>query len=197
MYGQILAMLILTTLAQVRDDQRTIRESPPRGSLAVYVPNGDDQPPRAVTFERPAPPDDDPPMARIDILINKNLVALERENFDRWLFDDRSQDAAARLRHLDRILQAKTEIAAQEHKLTERHRLKLRLAGRGDIKRFFDHVETRKRAFEIARGQFKTGVAALRGLDPLSRLYQEGPFGDGSLFAKTLHKIKLESNPAR
>jgi hypothetical protein len=75
--------------------------------------------------------------------------------------------------------------------------LKLRIAGRGDIKRFFDQVETQKRAFEIARRHFKTGVAALRGLDSLSRLYQEGPFGDGSLFAKTLKKIKKDERDGR
>jgi hypothetical protein len=73
--------------------------------------------------------------------------------------------------------------------LTEADRAKLRVAGRGDIKRFFDQVEDRRRDFEVDRRPFKTGLVALRRLEPLSRLYQDGPFGDSSLFAKTLRKI--------
>jgi hypothetical protein len=30
----------------------------------------------------------------------------------------------------------------------------------------------------------------VRRLEPLSKVYQEGPFGDGSLYAKTLQKIR-------
>jgi hypothetical protein len=36
---------------------------------------------------------------------------------------------------------------------------------------------------------FDTGLAALRRLDEISPSYREGPFGSGSLFAKTLQKI--------
>jgi hypothetical protein len=101
------------------------------------------------------------------------------------------------VRPMRRTRHRNVEIAAREHKLTERYRLKLRIAERGDIKRFFDQVETQKHAFEIARRRFKTGVAALRGLDSLSRLDQEGPFGDGSLFSKTLQKIKKDEGDGR
>jgi hypothetical protein len=78
---------------------------------------------------------------------------------------------------------------AQEHKLTDRQRAKLKLAGRGDIKRFFDRVEESRIDFEVQRQTFRTGRTALLRLDPLLQVYREGPFGDGSLFAKTLRRI--------
>ena len=113
---------------------------------------------------------------------------VERENFERWLFAD-EQTEGARQSHLDDLLRAKIENAYREHNLTWPQRAKLQLAGRGDIKRFFDQVADKRNAFEIERKTFDTGLAALRRLDPLVQIYQQGPFGDGSLFAKTLHRI--------
>ena len=78
------------------------------------------------------------------------------------------------------------------YKLTDPQVAKLRLAGRGDIKRFFDEVRNRRDEFEIARKTFNSGLAALRRLDELSPSYREGPFGSGSLFAKTLQKINSD-----
>jgi hypothetical protein len=78
------------------------------------------------------------------------------------------------------------------HKLAEPQWAKLRIAGKGDIKRFFDHVDDKRVFFEIDRMSLKTGRGALRRLEPLSDVYDEGPFGDGSLFAKTLRRIQDE-----
>ena len=76
-------------------------------------------------------------------------------------------------------------------------RAKLRLAGRGDIKRFFDEVQRRRDDFESDRKTFKTGLPALRRLDELSPTYRHGPFGVGSLFAKTLQKINNDQKAGR
>jgi hypothetical protein len=77
-------------------------------------------------------------------------------------------------------------------KLTDSQRAKLRLAGRGDIKRFFDAVEDKRREFERDRHSLRTGLEALRRLEPLSQVFNEGPFGDGSLFAKTLNGMNSD-----
>jgi hypothetical protein len=45
------------------------------------------------------------------------------------------------------------ETAARKHKLTNSQRAKRRLAGKGDIKRFFDHVEHGRSEFELNRTQ--------------------------------------------
>jgi hypothetical protein len=148
---------------------------------------------RAITLEMPAPPaqaddDDDAPPARPIGRINLNTAVVERENFDNWLFGDVLPEEI-RQRRLKDILERMIEVATWRHKLNDRQRAKLRLAGRGDIKRFFDVVEDRRRDFETERQSFGTGRAALIRLDPLARLYRDGPFGDGSLFAKTLRRI--------
>ena len=83
------------------------------------------------------------------------------------------------------------------HKLTDSQRTKLRLAGRGDIKCLFDQVEDRRRDFEKDGHNFRAGLAALQRLDPLTQVYREGPFGDGSLFSKTLFKINDDQKAGR
>jgi hypothetical protein len=86
----------------------------------------------------------------------------------------------------------RVQAALRIHKLAEPQWAKLRIAGKGDIKRFFDHVDDKRVFFEIDRMSLKTGRGALRRLEPLSDVYDEGPFGDGSLFAKTLRRIQDE-----
>ena len=124
------------------------------------------------------------------------MTALQRENFDRFLFD-REPTERARQEHLKGVLDAKIARAASEHKLTDSQRAKLGLAGRGDIKRFFDLVQKRRDDFEIERKEFRTGIAALRRLDGLSTTFREGPFGSDSLFEKTLHKINADRKGVR
>ncbi len=123
---------------------------------------------------------------RLDI----NDAIVEPENFDRWIFDrDRPDAVEEKLREK---LELRIEAAAREHRLSRSEKARLRLAGKGDIKRFHELVEQRRKEFESQRKSFKEGRAALRQLLPLSRTYKEGPFSDGSLFAKTLTKIHRE-----
>jgi hypothetical protein len=190
----LLAMLMLTSSGQVRGDARPLPEPRrDRQVVGVRVMLGGNPQVRRITIAMPAPPvaedeDDEQPLARPVMRVNIQTAVLERENFDNWLFADESTEEA-RSRHLDDILRARVEAAAREYRLTRPQRAKLRLAGKGDIKRFFDQVEERRNAFETERQSWKTGLAALRRLDPLVQIYHEGPFGDDSLFAKTLHRI--------
>jgi hypothetical protein len=183
---QLVAMLILTLLTQLIGDERA---RPAAVQVrAIQIRMGEES--RRLTLETPAQADedDDQPPARPVMPIRIESMALDRDNFDRWLFSLELSERA-RQEHLKEILDAKIGLAASAHALTDRQRAKLRLAGRGDIKRFFDEVQKRRDLFEIDRKDFRTGLAALRRLDELSPIYREGPFGAGSLFAKTLHKI--------
>jgi hypothetical protein len=195
MKKSLLAILLLIGWTRVRGDEEPPPD-PPGRTLTVNFSTmiGGTRQVRQLTLRIPdpsAPADEDdeprrpPPVGRIDL----NSAIFARENFDRWLFD-KEQTEEARLSHLERILSAQIEAAALRDNLTARERTKLRLAGRGDIKRFFDQVEGRRSQFEIARKSFKSGHAALLALTPLTKVYQEGPFGDGSLFAKTLRKVR-------
>jgi hypothetical protein len=125
-----------------------------------------------------------------------DAVAIGRENFDAWLFPP-GYTERERWKHLDEILQDRVEAEVRRHKLSRTQRAKLQLAGRGDIKRFFDRVEDRRRAFEFERKRYRTGVDALQRLNDLSHLYDVGPFGDDSLFAKILVRINQDAKAGR
>ena len=192
-YG-LLAVLILTSWVQLKADE-ALPPEPPDEIIVVGVNAtiAGRRQMREVTIMRAASQapadggDDQPP--RPVVHLNANTAVLARENFDRWLFAD-GRSEKARRRYLEVLLERRIEVVALAYKLADPQRMKLQLAGRGDIKRFFDQVEDRRDAFEIARKSYRTGVAALQRLDDLTLTYLRGPFGDGSLFAKTLQKIK-------
>jgi hypothetical protein len=135
------------------------------------------------------PGDDGAPVQQVAKRLNLNAAVVEPENFDRWLFEDAGFETTPQ-QHLDDVLRAKIGTAVQEYGPTAEQRLKLRLAGKGDVKRFFDQVEERRGRFDKERRNYQSGLAALKGLNDLSLIYTEGPFGDGSLFAKTLRRIR-------
>jgi hypothetical protein len=199
MQYSLLAMLVLFSWAQEEGGQRLPVEAPSSRLVVNVITVGvmPDGGPELITLEMPArsAPSDAaiPQPVRPPRGVDFRAMAVARENFDRWLFaDERSQEE--RRRHLEEILDAKILLADLEHKLTltAQQQSKLRVAGRGDIKRFFDQVEDKRAQFETERQKYKTGLAALRRLAPIRQIYTEGPFGDGSLFAKMLLKVKEE-----
>jgi hypothetical protein len=197
MQSQLVAMLILTSSTQIRGDERPQPKPPPARLVTAIHLRGAAGETHELTLEFPAQAgdDDDQPPAR-PVMLDLNNAMLERENFDRWLFPHELSERA-RADHLKEILDARIVVVAQANKLTDRERAKLRLAGRGDIKRFFDEVQKRKDRFEIDRKSFNDGLATLRRLDELSPTYRDGPFGPDSLFVKTLHKIRNDRNTGR
>jgi hypothetical protein len=132
------------------------------------------------------------PAAGIKV-IDLTGAMVAQENFDRRVFGDR-ETKRERWNHLEDLLFSKIQAADKKHRLTGPQRAKLQLAGRGDIKRFFDRVEDGRAEFELNRVGFKNGIAALQRLKPLSDAYDRGPFDDGSLFVKTLHKINEDQS---
>src|SRR5262249_4948471 len=115
---------------------------------------------------------------------------IDAEDFDRWIYD-RERPVDPR-RYLSWRLDLRIQSASRECELTATQKEKLRLAGQGDVKRFLEQVEQRRAEFEEKRHVYREGLAMLRGLAPLTKVYRKGPFGEGSLFAKTLEKIKRE-----
>ncbi len=110
--------------------------------------------------------------------------------FDRAVFPAFSDAEAARKELLARLAQDVDELSGK-YGLTAAQKQRLHLAGRGDIKRMFDRVDDARRRLQAEV------VDDIGGLQKLSaRMSQEsrvlrtgirmGPFGEGSLFAKTL-----------
>jgi hypothetical protein len=79
--------------------------------------------------------------------------------------------------------------------LTEAQRKKLQLAGRGDIKRFFDRVEETKRKFQaVQNNQFNN---IWQEIQPLQVELNSGLFGDDSFFAKTVKRTLDDEQAAK
>jgi hypothetical protein len=105
------------------------------------------------------------------------------------------QNAADGRRRLDALLNQKIIAADQFCRLTEIQKQKLQLAGRGDIKRFTDRMESLRPAFEqvhvIVDENDAREVSTWAGTlawdaKTLRSTLGLGLFEDGSLFAKTL-----------
>ncbi len=81
--------------------------------------------------------------------------------------------------------------------LTPTEKQKLLLAGHGDIKRLLDKIEAQRIRFEGLRTDLDQCQELLVEVLPLKMSIVPGPFGDGSLFAKTLKRIREERNLVR
>jgi len=198
MRSRLFAILILSSWAQVQAEEPLLPD-PPGQEIAIGAGFGVRAPRHRKTTKLtliiPEPPrpagDEDPGFIQPPVRkLNLNAAILKSENFDRVLFGEETE--TERRSHLNALLMLTLGEAVKSGHLTFPERQKLLLAGRGDIKRFFDLVEDRRREFEQSRRNFQTGFTNLRRLADVTRLYQDGPFGEGSLFAKTLRKIEAE-----
>jgi hypothetical protein len=69
--------------------------------------------------------------------------------------------------------------------LTEAQKAKLRLAGHGDIKRWFDFIEDKKRESDQISGDPEMIRAYSRRLKAFRTRLRHAPFGEDSIFSKT------------
>jgi hypothetical protein len=117
--------------------------------------------------------------------------------FDFLVFGDGSDAAALRVR-FEELLERKTSAALEICALTDYEGRKLRIAGRGDIKRAFDRIERARLLVcgngidEPAHKRFPIDVLEKR-LSKFSSAVRSDPFAYGSLFDKTLrHNLSFE-----
>jgi hypothetical protein len=157
---------------------------PPPAPLALIVLA---QP--AIDGERGEDDEDEAPPRPIGVLAP--------ENFDHWVFRDGAGAVgdAGRRDRLEAMLAIKAERTARAHRLAPAEAEKLRLAGRGDVKHFFDRLARLRREFDGARRDRAAGLDFLGSLQDERTTYQEGPFGDGSLFDKTLARLLADRRP--
>jgi hypothetical protein len=121
----------------------------------------------------------------------RQKVIVASENFDQWLFS--GDTIGERRARLNDNLRRTIERVDPARRLTTVQRQKLELAGRGDIKHFFDQVEAKRREFEQIRTDLQKCRAFARTLRPLRAAYVTGPFHEGSLFAKVLKTMRQQS----
>jgi hypothetical protein len=215
----LLPILLMTQLvaapAQRREDRtqspRDLKGLPIRYTVqgrAIDVPPGTrhlgwkPEPLRELTVELLEPPMPGEDMAGEDIPeeglgpIPERFreYALKKGCFDLWMYGDVAVEQ--RTVWLLSALSAKV-VAVRDRGLSPAEEEKLILAGRGDIKHFFDRVEAHRPAFEAARKDLVEGQAFLRTIQPLSIEFQLGLYDFGSLFTKTLRKIENDRKASR
>ena len=116
------------------------------------------------------------------------------DQMDQWVFGRLGGSAGARTK-LDSSLLLRIDDLDRVCKITEAQKNKLRLAGRGDIKRFFDKVEVLKRKFQ--QGQNDPNANIWQEIQPLQVELNAGLFGDDSIYAKTIRRTLSPDQEAR
>lgn len=108
--------------------------------------------------------------------------------FDAWVFQNVGAAEKAR-QQLDRQLALETEFVDRACGLTYPQRQKVSLAGRGDIKLFFEQVEAVRQKFLAVRKDQEKFNQIWQDIQPLQMRFRLGLFGDDSLFQKTLANL--------
>jgi hypothetical protein len=130
-------------------------------------------------------------------------VRLTEGTFENVVFG-RASNAGQAQGRFERLLETKIEVVDRVCRLSDAQKAKLRLAGRGDIERFFDLVERKQEKYrerfvmnddENQRELLNWVIEMARDVQPLRNTLQNSPFGDGSLFSKAL-KTHLTSEQA-
>lgn len=134
--------------------------------------------------------------ADVAVQPNQAVFMMTDDQFDQWVFGGPRNSRAGRNK-LDSLLTLQIDDVARMCALSEDQKKKLQLAGRGDIKRFFDLVEEKRQKFQkVKQDQNKVGEI-YQELVPLQVALNSGLFGDGSIYAKTIRKVLSDEDDAR
>jgi hypothetical protein len=123
-------------------------------------------------------------------------VAMSDESFESWFFGRVGGADQARHR-LESRLAWEIQRVDRLYGLDPAQKHKLELAGRGDIKRFFDDVRKKEAMLDRARGDLPRHHALMTELEPLRTHAPQILFIDGSLFVKTLRNTLSPDQRAR
>ncbi len=132
-------------------------------------------------------------LATIVMLVETSSAGAQFEytvdQIDQWIFQQDRNAQGARKR-LDSHLTVQIDEIDRACKLTDPQKQKLRLAGRGDIKHFFDGYETIRRTFKPIKQNapdFNDVWQKLwQDINPLQVSLQNGLFEENSLFEKSV-----------
>ncbi len=139
--------------------------------------------------------DDEPEAAPAPAVVRQHFMVSD-QSFESGVFGSLRTAAAARAQFGQSFSLRADEI---EHAcgLNETQKEKLLLAARGDMKRFFDRVEEKRKEFQLARTDPHKYQEFFQGLAPIRQAIAKGLFGDGSLFSKTIRSTLDPGQAAR
>ncbi len=159
-------------------------------SIAVLIAAGHGPAARGQDFEDDAP-EPVPPEARNEFVLNA-------QQFDQWVFGNSNvQGAPGARKKMDTLLSLQIEEMDRTCGLSDSQKEKLRLAGRGDVERFFDRVEEKRRELQDKSYEQNKIGELYQQLQPFQATLNGGLFDDGSLFAKIVAKALDPEQAAR
>ncbi len=115
------------------------------------------------------------------------MVVMQQNNvemFDQWVFNRVGGAGQARNKMASQ-LNLKLDEVERVCGLATAQKKKLDLAGKGDVKRFFDLVDETRRKYQKMPANQNNNI--WNDIQPLQAKYMGGLFDPGSLFMKTLH----------
>ena len=122
------------------------------------------------------------------------MFEISGAQFDSWVFGNNARPvrAGATQEGPNALIESQLALRVDEIdrtcKVRPDQRAKLLLAGRGDVKRFMERVDAKRKQFEeVRKDQNKFGMF-FQELQPLRLAFSGGLFGEGSLLEKTLRR---------
>lgn len=139
---------------------------------------------------------DDGPQAEA---ANVNDFQVSDETFDQWVFGNslHTANASAARVQIDKALDLQIASLSGICPISETQRKKLQLAGRGDVKRFFDKLEEKRARFDLVKRDRNKFGNFYQEIIPLQAMLAAGLFREGSLFSKTLRSTLNDEQAAR
>ena len=118
---------------------------------------------------------------------------LGEANFYAWVFGNNggmidSSGLDVWRQRLDTLMQLRIEEVDRVCRLSPAQRQKLKLAGAGDVKRFMDQVDDKKRFFDRLKHDQNNINEIFQEIQPLQQRYNSGLFGDDSILAKSVRR---------
>jgi hypothetical protein len=136
--------------------------------------------------------DDEEEEAPAPAAVNRmNAFVVNDFQFDQWVFGNMGMANAALARNkLDSLLTLNVEDIERTCGLTPVQKKKLLLAGRGDIKRFFDRIDEVRKKYTNTNNKnnnFQNQFQQVwQEIQPLRNTYNSGFFGADSIYAKAI-----------
>lgn len=128
------------------------------------------------------------------IVIGRNQVTLQQ--FERWVFQHFRSMKNARTSLLAELT-LKVDELDRICDLDDTQRRKLSLAGRGDVKRFFDNYEQVKTKFQRTRPEDREINSVFQEIAPLQAAIQAGLFDGDSIIHRSLKNVLTDAQRAK
>ena len=142
--------------------------------------------------------DDDEAAPAAQPMMGFNAVVMNDAQFDQWVFGNMGMANAGTARNkLDSMLTLHVDGLERTCGLTPLQKKKLLLAGRGDIKRFFDQIDDLRKKFTKNKHDQNQFGQLWQEVQPLRNSFNSGFFDGDSIFSKAIKATLTPEQTAR